>query len=376
MVLRMSENGTYRTTSERPSERCVCNSERWSADLAFCIPQKWLLLGLAGLMCILPGCSQATTPEPFRPQPVTDQGMTLDWGRSVKTQALKMIQSSQHVCDLDIYELSDSDILGALEAAHKRGVDVRVVVDSTESHSLKTAIPELTKYDVPVSAIHIPRGIDHLKMLLTDGQSGGVLIGGMNFGAGSWNNNDGSVYIPNPDGDFQSLFRWDWARSHNQPATAPHLRLPLVTDRDIEAQVVQAIERAHKNISMEAFDLSDYAVMDALVAAARRRITVEVLLDPGQSLNRKAATTLRDAGVTVRFYKPYDGEWMHAKMVDVDNGKTFIIGSANFSHQAYTYNHEGDIVLHDVTQFDQSLQHDLSIQIARGTDYPTHTSNY
>lgn len=287
-----------------------------------------------------------------------------------------MIQSSQHVCELDIYELSDPDILRALVAAHSRGVDVRVVVDGTESHSVKTAVPELGKYDVPVVEIHIPQGIDHLKMLITDGPNGGVLIGGMNFGSGSWNNNDGSIYLPKPEGDFQSLFQWDWARAHNQPAEAPHLRLPLVTDREIQGQVVHAIESAHKDVSMEAFDLSDYDVINALVAAVRRGVTVEVLLDPGQYLNRKAATTLRDAGVTVRFYKPYEGEWMHAKMLDVDNGTTFVIGSANFSHQAYTYNHEGDLVLHNVSQFDHSLQQDLSIQIARGTDYATKTSSY
>lgn len=326
---------------------------------------------LLATTALLSGCNQAiAAPEPYVPNPVNQSDATLDWGTYVKTQALQMIKSSQKVCDLDIYELGDPDILKALEAAHQRGVDVRVIVDSTESHSQKTALPELRKYGVSVASLHISHGISHVKMLITDGKGGGVLIGGMNFGPASWNNNDGSVYFSHPGGEFETMFRWDWQRAHGQPAAAPKLTLPLVTDRHIQAPVVQAIQSAKHSVSMEAFDLSDYNVMDALVAAARRGVEVVVLLDPNQYLNKKAATTLRNAGVTVRFYRPYGEEWMHAKIVDVDNGKTFIIGSANFSHQAFTYNHEADVVLHNATAFDGTLEKDLSIEIARGTDYP------
>ncbi|MCL6452197.1 MAG: phospholipase D family protein [Alicyclobacillus sp.] len=333
-------------------------------------------LCVAGLLFLATGCLPARAdPKPYRPEPVTEAGMTFDWGYSVKTQALQMIQSSQHLCELDIYELSDPDILRALAAARRRGVDVRVVVDATESASLQTAVPQLRRAGVPVAELRIPRGISHIKMLIADGPHGGVLIGGMNFGASSWANNDGSVYLSHPSSEYQTLFRWDWERAHHVPAAAPTLTPPLVTDRGIEAQVVAAIEQAQHTISLEAFDLTDYTVLDDLMAAARRGVTVEVLLDPGQSLNRKAASQLRDAGVTVRFYKPYDGEWMHAKMLSVDDGKVFLIGSANFSHQAYTYNHEADIVLHDVPAFAQSLEQDLSIQISRGTDYPVRSAH-
>lgn len=323
---------------------------------------------------LVSGCNKALAdPHPFVPSPVTqtDAGATLDWGTYVKTQALDMIEHSQKVCDLDIYELGDKDILQALEAAHQRGVDVQVVVDSTESHSQQTAVPELRHAGVPVRSLHISQGISHLKMLITDGPDGGVLIGGMNFGPASWANNDGSVYFSHPGTEYESLFRWDWQRSGGEPAAAPKFTLPLVTDRSIQQPIDQAIQSATQSISMEAFDLSDYTTLDALVAAAKRGVEVVVLLDPNQYLNNKSATTLRDAGVTVRFYRQYGQEWMHAKILDVDNGQTFIIGSANFSHQAFTYNHEADIVLHHATEFDKSLQQDLSIEIARGTDYPT-----
>lgn len=286
-----------------------------------------------------------------------------------------MIRHSQHVCELDIYELSDPDILQALISAHRRGVTVEVVVDATEPHSQQTGMPTLRHAGVPVESLAIHSGISHIKMLITDGPDGGVLIGGMNFGAGSWANNDASVYFTHPNSSYAALFHWDWERAGGKPAMEPVLQQPLVTDHNIDEAVVHAISTAHQSVAVEAFDLSDYAVVDALDAAVKRGVTVEVLLDPNEYPNQNAANTLRDDGVTVRFYSSYSGEWMHAKIVDVDHGTTFIIGSANFSHQAYTYNHEGDIVLHTVPKFDQALQSNLAVQISRGTDYPVKTAS-
>ncbi len=330
-----------------------------------------------GIMCIsslaIVGCSpQRSTGEAGHlPSPVTQSGMVMDWGEDVKRQALLLIQASQHTCYLDIYELSDVDIIQALAAAHRRGVDVRVVLDATEKHSQTVGYPTLLKDGIQVRVLTIPRGISHIKMLSVDQH---VLIGGMNYGAHSWLNNDASIYIEQTNMSFTSLFLWDYNRANGHLHAAPKVTPPLMYDRNIKEHVLSAIQNAHQTIIMEAFDLTDKTVIRALESAVRREVTVEVLLDPTQSYNRIPASTLRDAGVTVRFYRPYQGELMHAKIVDVDHGSVFIIGSANFSHQAFSYNHEGDIELHNVPAFDTSLQNDLTIQIARGTDYPAHNS--
>jgi cardiolipin synthase A/B len=318
---------------------------------------------------LIVGCSTngAKKTQSDLPSPAVEQGMTLDWGLDVKKQAMNLIVSSKHQCYLDIYELSDSDIINALAEAHHRGVDVRVVLDATEKHSITVGLNELQKGQVPVKVLSISRGISHIKMLYVDGH---VLIGGMNYGADSWSNNDASVFIEHPNLSFRSLFLWDYNRAQDIPSPATAAVLPLVYDRNIKLPVLRAIQNAHHSIVMEAFDLTDTSVIHSLKAAALRGVTVEILLDPTQSFNRKAASALRETGIIIRFYRPYHNELMHAKIVDVDYGQTFIIGSANFSNQAYAYNHEGDLVLHDVPAFDASLQNDLSIQISRGTDYP------
>ncbi len=293
--------------------------------------------------------------------------MTLDWGKDVKTQALQMITAAKHTCYFDIYELSDPDVLQALADARQRGVDVRVIVDATESHSQNVGVPTLRRNGVPVESLRVKQGINHIKMLVVDNS---VLIGGMNFGAQSWNNNDASVYLQTANPSFTALFRWDWARADGAPAAAPSYQLPLISDRLMEQDAQQAIQGATEQISMEAFDLSDWGVMDALEAASKRGVKVEVLLDPTEYQNPKSADALRAAGATVRFYQPVDGELMHAKILDIDHGKVFFIGSANFSHQAYTYNHEGDVRLTNVPLFANALEQNLAAEVARGTDSP------
>lgn len=294
-------------------------------------------------------------------------GMELVWGPDVKKLALSLIRSSQHRIYLDMYELSDADILSALAAAYQRHVDVRVVLDATESHSTQVGYPTLQKAGVPVRLISIKQGIDHLKMLVTDR---GVLIGGMNYGSSSWQNNDASVFMPKPQESFESVFLWDYARASGSVGEAPSIEPPLMTDRLIQTDVLEAIQQAKHTVDMEAFDLSDRDVVAALHSAIARGVTVTILVDPTQTYSESSVTLLRDAGALVRYYRPYQGELMHAKIVDIDGGSTFLIGSANFSHQAYTYNHEAGLVLHDVPTFDVALRQDLSQEIARGSDYP------
>ncbi len=295
-------------------------------------------------------------------------GMELVWGKDVKAKALAMIRNSHTRIDLDMYELSDPDVIQALNQAFHRHVQVQVVLDATEPHSTGTGYPALQKDGIPTELIHIKSGIDHVKMLVVDND---VLIGGMNYGSSSWENNDASVYIPHADGQFQAMFDWDFRRASGAVAQAPVTELPLVTDGRIGEAMVTAISSARKTIDMEAFDLSDRDVIDALHQAVLRGVQVSILVDPTQrTYSESGVSLLQAAGALVRYYRPYQGELMHAKIVDIDHGRTFLIGSANFSNQAYTYNHEADLELHDVPEFAAALETDLHQELARGTDDP------
>ncbi|SHJ67244.1 phospholipase D-like domain-containing protein [Alicyclobacillus tolerans] len=305
--------------------------------------------------------------EEFSIPPVTEKHLTLLWKTDIRNVALQMIDHAQHISYLDIYELSDPEILQALAEAKRRGVDVRVVIDSTEKSSQQMALPYLENNNVPVKSLHISGGISHVKMLLCDGEA---LLGGMNFGQTSWTNNDASVYFPYASQSFLSLFLFDWQRAGGYPAQAPVTDSLLIYDRSIEPAMLEALSSAHQIVQIEAFDLSSREIIRALESDLSRGVQVEILLDPNERYSRRAASQLRQAGATVRYYRPYQGELMHAKILDIDDGKIIFIGSCNFSYQAFNKNHEVDVLLEDMPKFSASIQENLLHQMVRGSDSP------
>jgi phosphatidylserine/phosphatidylglycerophosphate/cardiolipin synthase-like enzyme len=100
------------------------------------------------------------------------------------------------------------------------------------------------------------------------------------------------------------------------------------------------IRSAHHQIDAAANYCTDWAVQDALIAAARRGLRVRVVMSRSAY---SAARWLQDHGVVVRWalQTPY----LHAKTALVD-GTTGIIGSANFSDDALAApNHEWDVAI-------------------------------
>jgi len=319
------------------------------------------------LTACTPFVVQSQPTDPAVSAPVRMGGDTLLWGLEIKPQALQMIRSSTRFCHLTMYELSDPDILQALAQAAKRGVAVEVVLDAKEPHSLSTGLPYLTAHHVKVRTLSIPGGISHIKSLVTeDGKGMHALLGGMNFGAFSWENHDASVYLSRPGASFEGLFEQDYARADGAESPSVWFAPPLLYDSQIKPAMLQAISSARQTISIEAFAFTDRSLIAALAAAVSRGVTVRVLLDPKQSYNHKTATELATAGVQVRYYAAYNGEYLHAKLISVDSGRFVFIGSANFSYHGFTINHEGDLEFRDAPAFGRSIDADAANQYWRG----------
>jgi len=318
---------------------------------------------------LVTGCnpSFSAIAEEQVPASVTEGNYTLLWGPEIKPQALSLIAASTGYCHLTMYELSDLDILHALAQAEQRGVDVEVVLDATEPHTQSVGYPYLKAHHVKVRLLPIPGGISHIKSLVVQTAHGlQALLGGMNYGAYSWENHDASIYIHHANTSFEGLFEQDYARAggdpHSQIAFAP----PLVYDTQIEPAMLLAISEARQSIDMEAFAFTSRTLVDALAAAVSRGVKVTVVLDHKEPYNRRTAARLLAAGVAVRYYAPYQGEYLHAKILSVDSGRVLFVGSANFSYHGFSVNHEGDLELDQVPQLAASVDDDVQQQMARG----------
>ena len=199
-----------------------------------------------------------------------------------------------------------------------------------------------------------PRQIDHVKLLLVDGQV--AFFGGVNWGSGSYRNRDYELRLEGPAVPrLEHLFAVDMRRSGRLVSTsAATPALPgepaLLTsypDDEVGRAVVAAIDGGRRSIEMEMFVLTDAETIRALIAAARRGVAVQALFDPGQDLNQAAVTQLRAAGVRCRFYRS-SGEKLHAKAAVID-GTLLVVGSANWTASGFRHNHELDAFLTNAT---------------------------
>ncbi|NWG87504.1 MAG: phospholipase D family protein [Hydrogenophilaceae bacterium] len=117
---------------------------------------------------------------------------------------------------------------------------------------------------------------------------------------------------------------------------------------DAGALIVDAIAKAKRQILVQTFSFTHEAIADALVAAKRRGVDVQVLADPDQA--EKVATSridqLAKGGVPVYL----DGQHAaaHNKVMVIDAGlatATVITGSFNFTHAAQYRNAENVLLL-------------------------------
>ena len=102
----------------------------------------------------------------------------------------------------------------------------------------------------------------------------------------------------------------------------------VVLPDDSARPIVDAIHSAKRSLRVKMFVLSDPSVLNALVAAHRRKVTVQVILNgarrSGQKDNERAQKTLGRAGILVREGNPAV-ELTHEKSMVVDDASAFVM---------------------------------------------------
>jgi len=251
---------------------------------------------------------------------------------------------------VEMYEFGRADLAGALRQARDRGADVRLIVDRTVRASADTA-DRLLAAGLAVRAYPVDdrrHQIDHVKLLLVRTRA---LVGGMNWGATSYRNHDYAFETESaPVLDrLRAIFRQDWSLSGGQPApiaSAAGSVAQTTPGEEIRAQLTQSLAAATRSVRAEVFVLTDADVIAALAAARRRGVSVRVLLDPEQDVNRPSFTLLGESGVDVRWYPVPPGAKLHAKAALFD-GRRLLVGSANWSLSGLSVNHELDLLFED-----------------------------
>ncbi|MFY9614787.1 MAG: phosphatidylserine/phosphatidylglycerophosphate/cardiolipin synthase family protein [Candidatus Dormiibacterota bacterium] len=271
-------------------------------------------------------------------------------GQVAVDRLLAAVTGARQSLEAEIYEFDRRDLADAMVAAVRRGVALTLIADPTVEVNAAT----LARLRAAGAVVRLfPDGamqIDHVKLLLADHAV--AIFGGMNWGQGSYLNHDFDVVLGGPAvAHVEAIFDADMVRtgaatmsSSIAPGDPDELRIVTsYPENQVRPAVLAAVAAARRAVFIQMYVLTDVEVMSALSAAARRGVGVWILFDPNQELNQAAASRLRQAGVMARFYRTR-GEKLHAKAMVVD-GRTLLVGSANWTSSGFTRNHELDVVI-------------------------------
>jgi cardiolipin synthase len=283
------------------------------------------------------------------------------------TPLYDFMSSAGKSLDMTMYELSDPTAEQILITDHKRGVQVRVLLDRDYSGSAvnQTAYATLSGAGVPVAWANDTE-LFHQKTITVDGDESAIMTGNLTPQYYATTRDFVVMDSQPPDvAAIESVFAKDWA------GAAPSPGLPgidLVWSPGSEAQLVAVINSAGHKVVVENEEMDSASIEGALESAAERGVDVTVVMTADSEWDT-AFSQLESDGVHVVLYPDTASAlYIHAKVIDVDGAKAFI-GSENFSTASLDYNRELGLVTSTAAVLGP-LNSALSSDISNGQPQP------
>jgi phosphatidylserine/phosphatidylglycerophosphate/cardiolipin synthase-like enzyme len=267
--------------------------------------------------------------------------------------------------DVAIYNFSLKDVVQALLRAQRRGVQVRIVMESDNMDG--SAVQTLKDGGIPILGDR-HESLMHNKFLVVDGSE--VWTGSMNLtSASAYSDRNNLMRIRSPqlaqdyEAEFNEMFVDDkFSGDAGKPTPYPtvtvdgtRLDVYFSPDDHPQAALVSLLNNAQSSIRFMAYSFTADPLGEAIRARAKAGIRVSGVMDADQMRNNIGTEydAFRAAGLDVRL----DGEpgLLHDKVMIVDE-KVVVFGSYNFTASAEKYNDENIIVVHNPAIAAQYLQ--------------------
>ena len=267
-----------------------------------------------------------------------------------ETPILNAINNAQSSIDLEMYLLTDQNVISALEKAAENGITVRVMLEAHPygGGSPTSTLQALSNAGAQTEVSNPAFALTHEKGMVIDDKTAYIMTSNFTrsaLGGSSSTTNREYGIIDSSATDVKTVlavFNADWARSS----------YPSVSDSDIVLSPVNSrsdftalINKAKSSLLIEAEEMQDSSVEQAIVNAEARGVAVQVILPSDDSSNSSGITTLDNGGVCVREDAQY---YMHAKIIVVDGTEAFV-GSENISTSSLDDNREMGILLSNKT---------------------------
>jgi phosphatidylserine/phosphatidylglycerophosphate/cardiolipin synthase-like enzyme len=316
----------------------------------------FILAGCSGSM--LPGISNTPQCQSNCTAGSGVQGVQVfvepDDGEQVITNAIRNAQKSIW---LEIYILSDRNVIRTLEEASNRGLDVRVMLEPRPfggGTSPSKTVDILAAAGIKAQFTNPSFSLTHEKGMIIDGTTAYIMtsnfsrsaLGGSSGSSGYRNREYGIIDTNTQDVQATAdIFIADW--NHSTPQFYdPNLVVSPINSRN---DFTTLINSAHSTLLIEAEEMNDSNIEQALANVAQHGVQVEVILPSASSSsgdsNSQGIVTVKQAGVQVREDPQL---YMHAKIIVVDSRVAFV-GSENISTQSLDQNRELGIIVSDAS---------------------------
>lgn len=256
--------------------------------------------------------------------------------------------------DMAVYNFNLWSIRDALLRAHRRGVIVRVVMESDNMDAAEARA--LAEAGIPVRGDQ-HEGLMHNKFVVIDRSE--VWTGSMNFSVGgAYRDHNNLIRIrsllvaENYLAEFEEMFT-DRRFGPDRAAATPHPRLTIdetpvevyfSPDDGVAARIVELVNGAQESVHFMAFSFTSDAIGSAMIERAQAGIEVRGVMDADQVKSNQG--TEYDLFVQADLDVSLDGSdgLLHHKVIIIDRS-IVITGSYNFTASAEERNDENLVIL-------------------------------
>ncbi len=279
-------------------------------------------------------------------QPPTSQNQVFVEPTDGYKPVLDALNSAQSSILVEMYLITDKNIINALTGASSRGVKVKVMLEDWaygSPNDFKAIMDSLNSSGVSVEASSPAFSLTHEKAIVIDRKVALIMTLNQAHTAYTKNREFGLIdYDANDAVEIASAFEADWNRTAPE-LSDPNLVWSPVNSRD---RIIGLIDGAQKSLEIENEEMQDHEVEDHLIMASKKGVDVKVVMSPSNSkkdANAPGRDALIKGGVEVHLVKtPY----IHAKIIIADGLKAFV-GSENFSPTSLDRNRELGILIDD-----------------------------
>jgi len=238
------------------------------------------------------------------------------------------------------YDLGTGGILSTLESQAKAGVDVHVILDTSEQSFDQPAFDALQAAGASVEWSASQFTYMHAKAFVVDGKE--AVISSGNFVLSQMQEERNFAVIDDDPQDVSvlaALIDADWARM------SPDLSCTrlLVSPVNSKARILSLIQSARTSLDIESMEFADTDVQAAVLAANKAGIAVRVLIaDLGfVPSNSSAEQFMKNFSIPG---KTLADPVLHVKAIVVDGARAYL-GSENLSYTSLTENREVGVEL-------------------------------